>query len=96
MEDDNYYLRGEWGELTIVSDPPLLFDVENYLIVRNGDNFIQLNKDKIIRISEWKREREGVISLVYENDFGSYLYVQIEAEQDPEGFESSFGVYERT
>jgi hypothetical protein len=52
MEDDKYYLRGEWGELTIVSDPPRLVD-ENYLIVRNGENFIQINKDKI-SFSEWK------------------------------------------
>ncbi|MEG4208559.1 hypothetical protein [Microcoleus sp. S13_B4] len=87
--EDKYYLRGEWGELTIVSDPPLLFD-ENYLIVRNGENFIQINKDKI-SLCEWKREREGVISLVYENDFGSDLCVQIEAEQDPEGFEAALG-----
>lgn len=85
--DGKYYLRGEWGELTIVSDPPLLFD-ENYLIVRNGENFIQINKDKI-SISEWKSE--GVIGLVYENDLGSHLYVQIEAEQDPEGFEAALG-----
>ena len=88
MVDDKYYLRGEWGELTIVSDPPILFDVENYLIVRNGENFIQINKDKI-SISEWKRE--GVIGLVYENDFGSPLSVKIEAEQDPEGFEAALG-----
>jgi len=88
MVDDKYYLRGEWGELAIVSDPPILFDVENYLIVRNGENFIQINKDKI-SISEWKRE--GVIGLVYENDFGSPLSVQIEAEQDPEGFEAALG-----
>ncbi|MBD1828392.1 hypothetical protein NDI47_22810 [Microcoleus vaginatus GB1-A2] len=87
--DDKYYLRGEWGELTIVSDPPILLD-ENYLIVRNGENFIQINKDKI-SLCEWKREREGVISLVYENDFGSDLCVQIEAEQDPEGFEAALG-----
>ena len=87
MEDDKYYLRGEWGELTIVSDPPRLVD-ENYLIVRNGENFIQINKDKI-RFYEWKRE--GVIGLVYENDFGSHLNVQIEAEQDPEGFEAALG-----
>ena len=89
MADDKYYLRGEWGELTIVSDPPRLVD-ENYLIVRNGENFIQINKDKI-SLCEWKREREGVISLVYENDFGSPLNVQIEAEQDPEGFEAALG-----
>jgi hypothetical protein len=87
MEDDKYYLRGEWGELTIVSDPPRLVD-ENYLIVRNGENFIQINKDKI-SFYEWKRE--GVIGLVYENDFGSPLNVQIEAEQDPEGFEAALG-----
>ena len=87
--DDKYYLRGEWGKLTIVSDPPILLD-ENYLIVRNGENFIQINKDKI-SLCEWKREREGVISLVYENDFGSDLCVQIEAEQDPEGFEAALG-----
>jgi len=87
MADDKYYLRGEWGELTIVSDPPRLVD-ENYLIVRNGENFIQINKDKI-SLCEWKRERGGVISLVYENDFGSPLSVQIEAEQDPEGFEAA-------
>jgi hypothetical protein len=36
-------------------------------------------------------EREGVIGLVYENDFGSHLNVQIEAEQDPEGFEAALG-----
>jgi hypothetical protein len=88
MADDKYYLRGEWGELTIVSDPPRLVD-ENYLIVRNGENFIQINKDKI-SFSEWKREG-GVIGLVYENDFGSPLNVQIEAEQDPEGFEAALG-----
>jgi hypothetical protein len=88
MADDKYYLRGEWGELTIVSDPPQIFDVENYLIVRNGENFIQINKDKI-SFSEWKRE--GVIGLVYENDFGSPLSVQIEAEQDPEGFRAALG-----
>ncbi|PSB03785.1 hypothetical protein C7B69_26215 [filamentous cyanobacterium Phorm 46] len=88
MADDKYYLRGEWGELTIVSDPPLIFDVENYLIVRNGDNFIQINKDKI-SISECKGE--GVIVLFYKNDFGSPLFVQIEAEQDPEGFEAALG-----
>ena len=88
MEDDKYYLRGEWGELTIVSDPPRLVD-ENYLIVRNGENFIQINKDKI-SFYEWKRE-EGVINLLYKNDFGSPLNVQIEAEQDPEGFEAALG-----
>ena len=87
MADDKYYLRGEWGELTIVSDPPLLFD-EKYLIVRNGENFIQINKDKISRF-EWRRE--GVIVLFYENDFGSPLFFQIEAEQDPEGFEAALG-----
>ena len=87
MADDKYYLRGEWGELTIVSDPPRLVD-ENYLIVRNGENFIRINKDKI-SFSEGKRE--GVIGLLYENDFGSDLYVQIEAEQDPEGFEAALG-----
>ncbi len=87
-EDDKYYLRGEWGELTIVSDPPRLVD-ENYLIVRNGENFIQINKDKI-SFYEWKRE-EGVINLLYKNDFGSPLNVQIEAEQDPEGFEAALG-----
>lgn len=87
MEDDKYYLRGEWGELTIVSDPPRLVD-ENYLIVRNGEKFIQINKDKI-RFYEWKRE--GVIGLVYENDLGIPLNVQIEAEQDPEGFEAALG-----
>jgi len=94
MADDKYYLRGEWGELTIVSDPPRLVD-ENYLIVRNGENFIQINKDKI-SFSEWERGisewiREGVIGLVYENDFGSHLNVQIEAEQDPEAFEAALG-----
>ena len=87
MADDKYYLRGEWGELTIVSDPPRLVD-ENYLIVRNGEKFLQINKDKI-RFYEWKRE--GVIGLVYENDFGIPLNVQIEAEQDPEGFEAALG-----
>jgi len=106
MADDKYYLRGEWGELTIVSDPPLLFD-KKYLIVRNGENFIQINKDKISRF-EWRREgvivlfyinkdkisrfewrREGVIVLFYENDFGSPLFFQIEAEQDPEGFRAA-------
>jgi hypothetical protein len=87
MADDKYYLRGEWGEVTIVSDPPRLVD-ENYLIVRNGENFIQINKDKI-RFYEWKRE--GVIGLVYENDLGIPLNVQIEAEQDPEGFEAALG-----
>ncbi len=93
MADDKYYLRGEWGELTIVSDPPRLVD-ENYLIVRNGENFIQINKDKI-NFYEWKRE-EGVINLLYKNDFGSPLNVQIEAEQDPEGFEAALGyMYER-
>lgn len=88
--DDKYYLRGEWGELTIVSDPPILFDVENYLIVRNGEKFIQINKDKI-SMFEWKRARRGVIGLVYENDSGSPLSVQIEAEQDPEGFRAALG-----
>jgi hypothetical protein len=88
MADDKYYLRGEWGELTIVSDPPRLVD-ENYLIVRNGEKFIQINKDKI-SFYEWKRE-EGVIGLLYENDLGSPLSVQIEAEQDPEGFEAALG-----
>lgn len=88
MADDKYYLRGEWGELTIVSDPPRLVD-ENYLIVRNGENFIQINKDKIT-FYEWKRE-EGVINLLYKNDSGSDLCVQIEAEQDPEGFEAALG-----
>jgi hypothetical protein len=88
MADGKYYLRGEWGELTIVSDPPILVDLENYLIVKNGENFIEINKDKI-SMSEWKRE--GVIGLVYENDFGSHLSVQIEAEQDPEGFRAALG-----
>jgi hypothetical protein len=88
--DGKYYLRGEWGELTIVSDPPLLFDVENYLIVKNGDNFIEINKEKI-SIFEWKRERKGVITLVYENTSGSPLSVQIQAEQDPEGFAAVLG-----
>ncbi|MFM9266461.1 hypothetical protein [Tychonema sp. BBK16] len=87
--DGKYYLRGEWGQLTIVSDPPTLVD-ENYLIVRNGDNFIQINKDKI-SIFQWKRETKGVIALVYENDLGSPLSVQIEAEQDPEGFRAALG-----
>ncbi len=87
MADDKYYLRGEWGELTIVSDPPLLFD-EKYLIVRNGENFIQINKDKISRLEQ---RGEGVIVLFYENDFGSPLFVQIEAEQDPEGFRAALG-----
>ncbi|MEG3894755.1 MULTISPECIES: hypothetical protein [unclassified Microcoleus] len=87
MADDKYYLRGEWGELTIVSAPPLIFD-EKYLIVRNGENFIQINKDKISRLEQ---RGEGVIVLFYENDFGSPLFVQIEAEQDPEGFRAALG-----
>lgn len=90
MADGKYYLTGEWGELTIVSDPPLLLDVENYLIVRNGENFIEINKEKI-SICEWKRERKGVITLVYENTSGSPLSVQIEAEKDPEGFAAVLG-----
>jgi len=88
--DGKYYLRGEWGELTIVSDSPRIFDVENYLIVKNGDNFIEINKDKIT-LFEWKRERKGVISLVYENAMGSPLSIAIEAEQDPEGFAAALG-----
>jgi hypothetical protein len=88
--DDKYYLRGEWGGLTIVSDPPILFDVENYLIVRNGDNFIQINKDKITGF-EWKRAGKGVISLLYENDSGNPLSVKIEADKDPEGFAAALG-----
>ena len=75
------------GRTYIVSDPPRLVD-ENYLIVRNGENFIQINKDKI---SRFECKREGVIVLFYENDFGSPLFVQIEAEQDPEGFEAALG-----
>lgn len=36
-------------------------------------------------------KREGVIGLVYENDSGSPLSVQIDAEQDPEGFRAALG-----
>lgn len=88
--DGKYYLRGEWGELTIVSDPPILLDVENYLIVKNGENFIEINKEKI-SLFEWKRERKGVITLVYENTSGSPSSVQIEAQKDPEGFAAVLG-----
>ncbi len=89
--DGKYYLRvGEWGELTIVSDPPMIFDVENYLIVRNGDNLLEINKEKITGF-EWKRAGKGVISLLYENDSGNPLSVQIEAEKDPEGFAAALG-----
>jgi hypothetical protein len=88
--DDKYYLRGEWGELTIVSDPPIIFDVENYLIVKNGENFIEINKDKITGF-EWKRAGKGAISLLYENDSGNPLSVQIEADKDPEGFRAAWG-----
>lgn len=35
--------------------------------------------------------KKGVIDLVYENDSGSPLSVQIEAEQDPEGFRAALG-----
>lgn len=89
--DGKYYLRvGEWGELTIVSDPPMIFDVENYLIVRNGDNLLEINKEKITGF-EWKRAGKGVVSLLYENDSGNPLSVQIEAEKDPEGFRAALG-----
>ncbi len=88
--DGKYYLRGEWGELTIVSDPPILLDVENYLIVKNGENFIEINKGKI-SLFEWKKERKGVITLVYENTSGSPSSVQIEAQKDPEGFAAALG-----
>ncbi|MEO9123109.1 MAG: hypothetical protein ABI262_00210 [Microcoleus sp.] len=89
--DGKYYLRvGEWGELTIVSDPPMIFDVENYLIVRNGDNLLEINKEKITGF-EWKRAGKGVISLLYENDSGNPLSVKIEAEKDPEGFAAALG-----
>jgi hypothetical protein len=90
MADGKYYLTGEWGELTIVSDPPTLLDAENYLIVKNGENFIEINKEKII-FFEWKRERKGAISLVYENASGSSLSVEIDAEKDPEGFAAFLG-----
>ncbi|MEG5139065.1 MULTISPECIES: hypothetical protein [unclassified Microcoleus] len=73
--DSKYYLRvGEWGELTIVSDPPMIFDVENYLIVRNGDNLLAINKEKITGF-EWKRAGKGVISLLYENDSGNPFFI---------------------
>ncbi|MEG5060558.1 hypothetical protein QUB60_22100 [Microcoleus sp. A2-C5] len=89
--DGKYYLRvGEWGELTIVSDPPMIFDVENYLIVRNGDSLLEINKEKITGF-EWKRAGKGVVSLLYENDSGNPLSVQIEAEKDPEGFAAALG-----
>ncbi|MCY7386431.1 MAG: hypothetical protein LH628_28485 [Microcoleus sp. CAN_BIN18] len=89
--DGKYYLRvGEWGELTIVSDSPMIFDVENYLIVRNGDNLLEINKEKITGF-EWKRAGKGVISLLYENDSGNPLSVQIEADKDPEGFAAALG-----
>ncbi len=89
--DGKYYLRvGEWGELTIVSDPPMIFDVENYLIVRNGDSLLEINKEKITGF-EWKRAGKGVVSLLYENDSGNPLSVKIDAEKDPEGFAAALG-----
>ncbi|WP_449419289.1 hypothetical protein [Phormidium nigroviride] len=79
--DGKYYLRGEWGELTIVSDPPLLSE---YLYVKSGENTIEIDPDRLISFG-WK-EGEGMINLIYRENSNKILSIQIDEGKDPEGF----------
>jgi len=80
-DDGKYYIRGEWGELTIVSDTPLLYS--DYLFVKSGENTIEIELDKV-KFCEWKRE--GLINLIYEDNSKKVLSIQIDEEEDAEGF----------
>lgn len=80
-DDGKYYLRGEWGELTTVSEPPLLYS--DYIPVKNGENTIEIDVDKI-NMCEWKRE--GAINLIYEGNSKEILSIQIDEEKDSRGF----------
>lgn len=80
-DDGKYYIRGEWGELTIVSDPPLLYS--DYLFVKSGENTIEIELDQV-KFCEWKRE--GLINLIYEDNSKKVLSIQIEEVKDAEGF----------
>ena len=82
MNDGKYYMDGEWGELTIISEPPILHDLD-YLFVKNGETTIAIHKDKIKSV-EWKNE--GAIALVYETNSGSILSLQVDREKDWHGF----------
>jgi hypothetical protein len=82
LDAGKYYINGEWGELTIVSAPPILHD-SDYIFVKNGENTIVIYKDKI-QSFEWKNE--GAIALVYENNSGHISSVQIDREKDWHGF----------
>ena len=55
MADGTYHLFGEWGEITLISDSPEL--VLDSILVNNGENPIQIDKDKIQAL-EWKSEGE--------------------------------------
>ena len=81
-EDGKYYVNGEWGELTIVSEPPILHD-SDYIFVKKGENIMIIHTDKI-QSCEW--QTEVIINLVYQDNLGHVFSVQIDKEKDWNGF----------
>jgi hypothetical protein len=85
-DDGTYHLIGEWGEIAIASDAPKL--ILDAILVKNGDDSIQIDKDKI-RALEWKAE--GAIALVYEDDLGNPRSAQIDRHQNAAAFAAALG-----
>lgn len=65
------------GQNTIRSNADCIF-------VKSGEDVIRIDKEKIIPI-EWK-VTEGVFYLVYQEDSGNIVSVQLDEQKDPEGF----------
>jgi len=84
LANGKYHLLGEWGEITLVSDSPEL--VIDSILVKNGDNPIYIDKDKIQAV-EWKRK--GAIELLYQNDLGNLLSAHVDRSKDAAAFEAA-------
>ncbi|MGA9379284.1 MAG: hypothetical protein WBV73_10990 [Phormidium sp.] len=65
------------GQNPIISNADCIF-------VKSGEDTIRIDKAKIIPI-EWKLN-EGVINLVYQEDCGNIVSVQVDEQKDPDGF----------
>jgi hypothetical protein len=62
-DDGKYYLRGEWGELTIVSDPPLLSEDFAALLEFMGGEEVSFEKLKLFYSADNKEENAPAISI---------------------------------
>lgn len=78
LENGKYYLNGEWGDLTIVSEPPILHD-SDYIFVKSSETAIAIHKHKI---RSFELKTEGSINLVYEDNSGNILSLQIDQDKD--------------